>query len=210
MKTPQYQGVKTFVDKETGEEVTLDMIYKPLDSLDRKGWRRVILSDLLTIIDEIGNKKIKVLEFLIDNMNGSNEIDLTQREVAKATGISLQTISSTFKALTEANLIKKHKRKYVLNTRIVSAYGNKKKNQLLCIDYGFHEGVSKKPVKRKTIEDRIKEKEGELQELKKAREEKIKAREDRELLKAIKNDSKNISNNPLYTNSEDLELCNEF
>ena len=178
MANTTYVGTKKVYDEE-GNEILLDMIHKKNDNLDRKGWRRVILGDLLTVIDSIGNKKIKVLEYLIDNMNGSNEIDLTQREVAGGLKISIQTVSTTFKELEKANLIKKIKRKYVLNTQIVSAYGSKEKNSYLCLNYDFSDGANKRPKKKKTIDDRISDKEKELQYLIKAKEAREKAKADK-------------------------------
>ena len=207
MANTTYVGTKKVYD-ENGNEILLDMIHKKNDNLDRKGWRRVILGDLLEVIDSIGNKKIKVLEYLIDNMNGSNEIDLTQREVADGLKVSIQTVSTTFKELEKANLIKKIKRKYVLNTQIVSAYGSKEKNTMLCINYEFYDGANKKPKKKKTIDDRIAEKQKELQDLIKAKEAREKEKADKELLKQIKNDTIKNANNPLYSNinmEEELE-----
>lgn len=206
MANTTYVGTKKVYD-ENGNEILLDMIHKKSDSLDKKGWRRVILGDLLEVIDSIGNKKIKVLEYLIDNMNGKNEIDLTQREVSEGLKVSIQTVSTTFKELEKANLIKKIKRKYVLNTKIVSAYGSKERNTMLCINYEFYDGANKKPKKKKTIDDKIADKEKELQELKKAKEAREKAKADKELLQQIKNDTIKSSNNPLYDNN-DLSIEN--
>lgn len=129
-------GKKKFYD-EFGNVTEMELIQKKFDSLDKKGWRRVVLADLLEVLEVIGNKKIVVLDFLIDSMNSNNEIDLTQDEIAEATGISKQTVNLTFKALSQANLIKKIKRKYVLNTQIVGAFGSTEKNMRLCIEYGF-------------------------------------------------------------------------
>lgn len=141
MAKVKYAGTKTFFD-ENGLAVDMDIIQKQYDSVDKKGWRRVVLADMLEVLEQIGNKKIKVLEFMIDSMNSKNEIDLTQREIEEATGISLQTINSTIQALVECNLIKKFKRKYVLNTKIVSAFGSSERNAMLCIQYGFTESVN--------------------------------------------------------------------
>jgi predicted transcriptional regulator len=147
----KYAGRKTFYD-ENGNPIEMEVIQKHYDTIDKRRWRRVVLTDFLEVLEQIGNKKIKVLEYLIDNMNSNNEIDLSQREIAEATKISIQTINTTMKALTEANVIKKIKRKYVLNTKIVSAFGSTEKNAMLCIQYGFNTPiVSKKP--RKIVED---------------------------------------------------------
>lgn len=161
-------GMKTFTD-EYGNKVDMAMIEKNYDAMDKKGWRRAIIGDLMEVIEQIGNKKIKVMEFLIDSMNGNNEIDLTQDEVVKNTGISKPTVNETFKALVEANLLKKIGRKYVLNTQIISAFGSSEKNKMLCINYGFNPLPDKKTPK-KTLEEQLlelEEQEKKLNELKK-------------------------------------------
>ena len=35
------------------------MIQKNYDSMDRKGWRRAILGDLMEVIEQIGNKNLE-------------------------------------------------------------------------------------------------------------------------------------------------------
>ena len=106
MANIKYLGTQTFKD-EYGNDIKMDMIQKNYDSMDRKGWRRAILGDLMEVIEQIGNKKLRVLEFLIDNMDGKNQIDLTQDEIVEKTGISKQTVNQTFKALVECGFMKK-------------------------------------------------------------------------------------------------------
>jgi len=130
---------------ETGETIACDVINKSGDILDRKGWRRVIMADLMASIEEIGNKKLKVLEYLIDNMNGSNEINTTYDEIETNTGISRATIATTMKALQKSNLIKRVKGIYVLNCGVIGAYGSNEKNKYLMIEYGFNEKSIIKP-----------------------------------------------------------------
>jgi len=147
----KFVGTRYFTD-EFGNTIPMDMIQKSHDFIDKKGWRRVVLSDMLEVLEQIGNKKIQVLEFLIDNMNANNEMDLSMRDIEEATGISLKTINITIKALIKANLLKKIKRKYVLNTRIVSAFGSTEKNAMLCIQYGFN---SFSNAKEETDEEKL-------------------------------------------------------
>ena len=137
-----------------GEVIACDVISK--SSNDMQGWRRVIMADLLAAMDQIGNMKMKVLEYLINQMNSNNEINTTYRNIQTETGISLQTITETFKALRNSNLIKKHKSIYVLNCSIISAYGSQEKNKYLMLEYNFSE---KSIVKTKSSTKELKEKE---------------------------------------------------
>ena len=131
-----YKGSEIWTD-DKGQQRQIDIVSRQFDAMDKKGWRRAIIGDLMEVLEQIGNKKIKVMEYLIDNMNTNNEINLSQREIVEATGISIQTVNETFKALTAANFLKKINRRYVLNTQIISAFGSGDKNRMLCIEYGF-------------------------------------------------------------------------
>ncbi|SKB57053.1 replication/maintenance protein RepL [Malaciobacter marinus] len=131
---------KTFQDPETGKLESFTLMRKNVlgDAMDKTGWRRVILLDVIKILTNLtGDRKMMVVEFLIENMNINNEIDLTQDEVVQATRISKKTVNDTFKALVSNGFIKKIKRKYVLNTQIVSVLGATEKNKKLCIEYDF-------------------------------------------------------------------------
>lgn len=66
------------------------------------------VSQLLTAIDEFGNQKIKLLLYLIQNRERSNNaIIKTVRELAAETGISKDTISQTLKILEAHGIIKR-------------------------------------------------------------------------------------------------------
>lgn len=153
-----YKGTETWKDQ-NGNSRQIDIVSRQFDAMDKKGWRRAIIGDLMEVVEQIGNKKLKVMEYLIDNMNGNNEINLTQDDVVLATGISKPTVNETFKALTAANFLKKINRRYVLNTQIISAFGSGDKNRMLCIEYGF-EAVSKKA---ETIDDKLAKKQQEIE-----------------------------------------------
>jgi Fe2+ or Zn2+ uptake regulation protein len=161
MSKVKYLGVESFTNNLTGEQVQMGVVSKDLDILDKKGWRRVIMSDLMEVIEKVGNKKIEVLSYLIDNMDGKNQINTTYRQISKDTQIAIETIRQTFIALKEANLIKKIGGLYVLNVEIISSYGNSTNNKYLAIKYNFTN--SKKIEKNK--EQEIKELEIRLEKL---------------------------------------------
>lgn len=159
----KYIGVETFVNEFTGEKVQMGVITKNLDVLDKKGWRRVIMSDLMEVIEKVGNKKIQVLSYLVDNMDGKNQINTTIAKICKDTNISNKTIIETIKALKDANLLRKFGGVYVLNCEIISSYGKSENNRYLAIKYNF----TNQEIKVKTKEEEIKELESKLQKLRK-------------------------------------------
>ncbi|MCD8543559.1 MAG: hypothetical protein LRY52_01480 [Sulfurospirillum cavolei] len=51
MAKVKYAGTKTFFD-ENGLAVDMDIIQKQYDSVDKKGWRRVVLADMLEVLEQ--------------------------------------------------------------------------------------------------------------------------------------------------------------
>jgi hypothetical protein len=145
------------MDIESGEVLDMEVVSKNYDILDRKGWRRVYMADLMAAIEQIGNKKIQVLEYLVDNMDANNFINKSQRQIAKESGISLKTITETFGALYETNLIIKTRNGYAFNGEIIGAFGSKEKNKMLLIKYQA-ESIEKEIDIKKEIEKLEKQK----------------------------------------------------
>lgn len=135
----QFKGVRRLQDLATGEILEIDYIEKRLSPSLKGGWRRVYLADFLQILDEIGNAKIKVLEFVLDNIDSNNKLTISMSEVSKKTKISYKTIHTTFKALEDKKLLKKVGTAWVVMPDIVSAFGSDKKNARLLIDYSEDE-----------------------------------------------------------------------
>jgi len=162
----KYIGTKTVIDKETGKEIQLDVIQKEFDLMDSKRWRRVVMVDLMDAVEKIGNKKIKVLEFIVDNMDENNFIKYSQREIIKIMGVSEHTVNQTFKTLKECGLIKQVRYGYSLNCSVISAYGNKRKNTALMIKY---EQEAYTVDKNFDIDNKIKTLKNQLQRLENAK-----------------------------------------
>lgn len=151
-------GTQEYINSSTGEIHQFDMVERKMDIMSKKGWRRTNLKALMNILSLVGNKKIEVFNLLIQNSNGRNQVELTQREVSKTLGISLETVSNSFTELSSLGLIKKIKNMYVINTQIVSAYGNSENNLRLCEEYGFYDEEEEKKEKEKTAAIRIQKK----------------------------------------------------
>ena len=64
-------------------------------------------AELFGILEKLGNKKIQVLSYLLDNKDGNNSLNMTNTQIATATGISRKTVIETVKLLAEAGLAKR-------------------------------------------------------------------------------------------------------
>ena len=97
-------GKEIFISKKTGKEESFNVIEKYVDTNFYKIW----LLDLLGVLDIIGNKKMKVVDYLFSNMRREdNTISATQRAISKETNVSIVVVSQTLKILRETNFLKK-------------------------------------------------------------------------------------------------------
>ena len=139
MTNSEYVGKRRFKDLETGEIIEMDYIRKKVERGLKGGWRRVYMGDFLAILDEIGNAKIKVLEYVLNTVDSNNKIGKTMRQIAKEAGVSLFTVQSTFSALYENGLLKKIDNFYVVMPDIVSSFGSDAKNARLITEYSDYD-----------------------------------------------------------------------
>lgn len=133
--TTEYKGKKRVKDLDTGEIFEIDYIKKTTDRHLKGGWRRVYLGDFLEVLLEIGNTKIKVLEYILNNLDSNNKLTMSIRQVAIRVGISYQTTFETFKKLEEKGLIRKIDTAWVVMPSFVSTFGSDAKNARLLTEY---------------------------------------------------------------------------
>src|SRR5699024_11049038 len=102
-------GTKEFIDASTVEKETMQVTnIEERDANFHKIW----LGHMLESLDMIGNQKIRVAMFIMENINKENELIMTYRVIAEKTNTSLQTISETMKALKKSNLLSKIRNGY--------------------------------------------------------------------------------------------------
>src|SRR5699024_7622451 len=108
-KKVKFLGTKEFIDASTGEKETMQVTnIEERDANFHKIW----LGHMLESLDMIGNQKIRVAMFIMENINKENELIMTYRVIAEKTNTSLQTVSETMKALQESNLLSKIRNGY--------------------------------------------------------------------------------------------------
>ena len=95
---------KTYVDKETGEEITAQTIIK---RIDRKGFEITYLAYVFELFELLGNRKMQVFKTILENKNIDNQLMITVRELAERSKVSLRTVHQTLTTLEEKGLIKR-------------------------------------------------------------------------------------------------------
>lgn len=97
-KKQKFVGYKTLIDPETGEPYPMQLnVIEDRDFNFTKVW----LQHLVNSLDEISNQKLRLAFWIIDNLDKENQLVMTQRQLAEASGISLKTVSRTMQALCE-------------------------------------------------------------------------------------------------------------
>src|SRR5699024_1057259 len=99
---------------------------------------KIWLGHMLESLDMIGNQKIRVAMFIMENINKEDELIMTYRVIAEKTNTSLQTVSETMKGLQESNLLSKIRNGYYrVNTNVILKSRRKYlMNVLLCYSKG--------------------------------------------------------------------------
>lgn len=126
-KKQKFMGYKTLVDMETGETYPMQMnVIEDKDFNFHKVW----LQHLVNSLDNISNQRLRLAFWIIDNLDRENKLTMTQRTIAKKSGMSLQTVSRTIRALQEGTpsfLIKINSGAYQVNPNVIfkGSYSNR-------------------------------------------------------------------------------------
>ena len=127
-------GEKELVDPATGEVIKTTYIVKKY-----KGdfnFHKVWLADLLNVLEVVGNKKLKVIRWILSNINNkTNQIIGTHQKISEKIGVSRVVVSQTFKLLQDADfLVKEQNGVYKINPLIL-VQGDNKKRQSILVEY---------------------------------------------------------------------------
>lgn len=113
-------------------------IVKEIDDNDKLGeyWWKVMLSDLVGLLDEISGKQTKALQAVLSQFNPrTGIIIMSQRELAEIAGCSIMTMNKVVKLMCERGLIARQtKGVYCINPLFMSQ-GGKGRFDTLMIQY---------------------------------------------------------------------------
>jgi len=107
------------IDEEWDEEVDIN-------------FEKIWLTSVMEALEQVGNKKFSVAQYILKNRDrNTNYLIQTQREIAEKCGVSLQTVSTTLKALEAADLIVGKSGIYQVNPEKLSYGGHNKRMAIL-------------------------------------------------------------------------------
>lgn len=135
-KQPEYLQVKEKeyyiqVDENgkaiTGEVKEVDVLFK---EIPRTGFAITYLSSIIQMIESIGNKKMQVVKYVLQNMDSNNKLSETVREIAKGADCSIQTVQETLSLLQSVGIIARKTGTVMLSPKLVHK-GNAKRERFL-------------------------------------------------------------------------------
>lgn len=132
-RTTLYGNETIYKRDENGELQPLDatVIDEEWDEETDINWDKIWLGEVMEALEQVGNKKIKVANYIINSRDkNTNYLIQTQREIAENCGVSLQTVSSTLKALEAADLLVGKSGVYQINPDRI-AYGKHNKRMAI-------------------------------------------------------------------------------
>ena len=133
-KKQKFIGTEVLVDPETNEVYPVQMnIIEDRDFNFHKVW----LQHLICSLRGISNQRLRLAFWIIEHLDSENKLVMTQRTIAEESGISLQTVNKTLKALQEGSpafLIKINSGAYRVNPDVLWK-GSHNKRMGVCYQY---------------------------------------------------------------------------
>ncbi|HDJ7633434.1 TPA: replication/maintenance protein RepL [Staphylococcus aureus] len=131
-----YKGTQRLIDEQSGEVIEVDKLYRKQTS---GNFHKAYLIQLISMMDLIGGKKFQVVNYILDNIQWSNNtLIATVKELVEATNTSKQTVITTLKLLEEGNIIKRRTGALMLNPELLMR-GNDQKQKYLLLEFGNFE-----------------------------------------------------------------------
>ena len=132
-----------FIDPQTGQPVErYTFEYEERDANFHKLW----LWHIAAALELIGNQKIRILSYILENTRNDNLFIGTQQSIADATETAYQTVSITIKMLIEADILKMtHPACYQINPEVIFKGGSAQRLEVL---YQYHGEKPKKGAKK--------------------------------------------------------------
>lgn len=124
-----YLGQDEWVNKRTGEVITANQVIK---KTDRNGFMITYLSAIINLIDKIGNKKMDVIKYILNNMDKStNTLIITTRELSEKSNVSRRIVLETLKILEDSNIIARRTGAIMIHPELIHKGNNEKEKFLL-------------------------------------------------------------------------------
>lgn len=127
------------IDRETGEikeTKEVNMFERPVGRNER--FMVTYLSEIISLIDNLGNKKMQVLKYILQNMDkGNNTLIQTTTEIAKKSGVGFNTVIETLKILENADIVHRKTGAVMLRPKLVNNWRANKEATMMVKYFEF-------------------------------------------------------------------------
>lgn len=116
----KYVSTDEWVNTRTGEVRQIDAFEKPVGRQPGT-FMITYLAEIITLIDRLGNQKMQVVKYILENMcKSNNTLVITNRELAKKAKVGINTVTDTLKLLKEAGLIETRTGAIMMNPKLLN------------------------------------------------------------------------------------------
>lgn len=122
-----FQRINPDTGEIVGDIIIADVAVK---EVPRVGFAITYLSTIVQLIDNIGNKKMQVVKYVLQKMDTNNILIETIREISKNSGTSVQTVQETLRLLESAGIIARKTGAVMLSPKLIHK-GNAKRERYL-------------------------------------------------------------------------------
>ena len=130
-------------DNPIGEVQEVNVLVK---EISRSDFMITYLAHLVSMLDSIGNKKMKVVKYILKNMDKStNKLTETTTELAEHCNVSRMCVSETLKILEDSGFIARKTGVIMLSPKIVHK-GNVQKERILLTKFREMKNEEKKEL----------------------------------------------------------------
>lgn len=122
---------RSYIDRETGEAIEVQQIVRSGDSDFHKIW----LSHILDAVDEVGNKKMKILMYLMSKVDYQNRFVGTYKMIADEVGCHKKTVGELMTTLLKQDIITKPQQGVIRLNPEMMFKGSKQNRMNVLIQY---------------------------------------------------------------------------
>lgn len=118
-----------------GEPQEVNVLVK---EISRSGFAITYLGELIRLIDTIGNKKMKVVKYILGKMDSENKLVETIREIAEHCEVSTRVVNETLKLLDDVGFIARKTGCVMLSPKIAHKGNARRERYLLTKFYAMN------------------------------------------------------------------------
>jgi DNA-binding transcriptional ArsR family regulator len=124
-------GSDLWRNERTGELIETQTLTREIKDVDI-GFDKIWVNHILETIEEIGNAKIKVLFWLMQNKDRNNMVKATVRQIAEQANVGEATVKRLMAALRKADVVRlEHGGRWILNPSVIFKGGHDRRMNVL-------------------------------------------------------------------------------